>query len=112
MHAWHVAHGDLKAANLLIVDGEERPQVYVIDAEDIRITRRLSSAQRVRDLSRLATSLQAHPWVTPTILRRFLRAYVRQLPPNTVDWKQLWRDVSRRSRRTIRRKRRQRQDVL
>jgi len=112
MHAWQIAHGDLKAGNLLIVDGPEKPQAYLIDAEDVRISRRLNSGQRVRDLARLATSLQAHPWVTPTILCRFLRAYVRQQPPNTFDWKQLWRDVSRRSRRTVRRKRRQGQPVL
>ena len=112
MHAWQIAHGDLKAGNLLIVDREAKPQSYLIDAEDVRIARRLNSGQRVRDLARLATSLQAHPWVTLTILRRFLRAYVRQHPPKTLDWKQLWRDVSRRSRRTIRRKRRLHQPIL
>lgn len=112
MHAWQISHGDLKAGNLLIVDGPEKPQAYLIDAEDVRIARRLNPGHRIRDLARLATSLQAHPWVTPTILCRFLRAYVRQQPPNTLNWKQLWRDVSRRSRRTVRRKRRQGQPVL
>lgn len=112
MHAWQIAHGDLKASNLLIVDGAGSPQTYVIDAEDVRITRRLTSAQRLRDLARLATSLQAHPWVTPAILCRFLRTYLRQLPEKSLDWKQLWRAVSRRTDGLIRRKRRQRKPVL
>ncbi|NQT14122.1 MAG: phosphotransferase, partial [Planctomycetes bacterium] len=112
MHAWQIAHGDLKASNLLIVDREEKPQSYLIDAEDVRITHRLTSAQRRRDLARLATSLDAHPWVTPTILRRFLRTYLRQLPEKSLDWKRLWRAVSRRTDRLIRRKRRRHQPVL
>ncbi len=112
MHAWQISHGDLKAANVLVVDDDVEPMTYLIDAEDVRVARRLSSARRVRDLARLATSLHAHPWVTRTVLCRFLRSYVRQFPPGTVAWKPLWREVARRSRRAVRRKQRRGRRVL
>ena len=112
MHAWQISHGDLKAGNLLVVEQDGKPQTYLIDAADVRIARRLTWRDRVRDLARLATSLQAHPWITRTILCRFLRAYVRQLPAGLVAWKPLWREVARRSRRMVRRKRRRGEQIL
>ncbi len=112
MHAWGITHGDLKAANLLVVERGEDIQTYLIDAEDVRIARRLTLRRRARDLARLATSITAHPWVSQTILRRFLRSYVRQFPPGSIAWKPLWREVARRSRRLIRRKHRRGQEVL
>ncbi|MFH1268972.1 MAG: lipopolysaccharide kinase InaA family protein, partial [Planctomycetota bacterium] len=112
MHASQIAHGDLKASNLLVVERDGQSQTYVLDTEDVRITRRLRPARRVRDLARLATSLHAHPWIARTILCRFLRAYVRQFPPGAVDWKPLWRQTARRSRRAVRRKRRRGRAVL
>ena len=112
MHSWELAHGDLKASNLLVVEHPARVETYLIDADDVRIRRRLSLARRAADLARLATSLQAHPWVTPTILCRFMRSYVRQFPPGEVAWKPLWREVARRSDRLVRRKRRRREQIL
>lgn len=112
MHAWQISHGDLKAANVLVVDDDVEPRTYLIDAEDVRVTRCLTSRARLGDLARLAASLHAHPWVTRTVLCRFLRSYVRELPPGTVAWKPLWREIARRSRRAVRRKRRRGGQVL
>jgi tRNA A-37 threonylcarbamoyl transferase component Bud32 len=112
MHACQVAHNDLKAANLLVVQRGDDVQTHLIDAEDARIARRLTSARRARDLSRLAASMAAHPWVTKTILCRFLQAYARQFGPAVPDWKPLWRQIARRSRRIIRRKRRRGRELL
>lgn len=115
MHAWQISHGDLKAANLLVVERDGKPlfqKTYLIDAEDVRIARRLTRRRRVRDLARLAVGLYAHPWVTRTIICRFLRAYVRQLPAGSAAWKPLWREVARRSGRIVRGKRRRGQQIL
>jgi len=112
MHAHQITHGDLKASNLLAVEKGEDIKTYVIDAEDVRIARRLTSAQRAADLARLAASVQAHPWVTRTIVCRFLRAYGREFPRDKVAWKRLWRAVALRSRRVVRRKRRRDEPVL
>jgi tRNA A-37 threonylcarbamoyl transferase component Bud32 len=112
MHACGISHGDLKASNVLVVERGTEIETYFIDAEDVRIARRLRWRRRVRDLARLATSIEAHPWVTPSILCRFLRAYVGQLRPGAVAWRPLWREVTRRSRRLVRRKRRRGREVL
>jgi tRNA A-37 threonylcarbamoyl transferase component Bud32 len=112
MHAWQISHGDLKASNILVIDREAQSKTHLIDAEDVRIARRLTRRARVRDLARLATSIQAHPWVTRAALCRFFRAYVREHPPGSVAWKPLWRRVARRSRRMVGRKRRRGRQIL
>jgi len=112
MHAWGVAHGDLKAANLLVVEKEPAPVAYVIDTDDVRAFRRLGLRRQSRDLARLATGIEAHPWIGRTLLARFFRAYRRQFPPGQVDWKCLWRAAWKRSRRESRRKRSRGRPVL
>ncbi len=112
MHACGISHGDLKASNVLVVERNAEIETYLIDAEDVRIARRLTRRRRVRDLARLATSMQAHPWVTRSILCRFVRSYVGQSGPDAVTWKRLWREVARRTRRLVRRKRRRGREVL
>lgn len=112
MHSRQIVHGDLKGGNLLVVDRNQQLQTYVIDADDVRIQRRLAPADRASDLARLVTSLSAHPWVSRTVGCRFFRAYSRQFPRGEVDWKWLWRDSVRRSLRLIERKHRRREPVL
>jgi tRNA A-37 threonylcarbamoyl transferase component Bud32 len=112
MHAWGIEHGDLKGSNLLVVERGEEMQTYVIDADDLKIGGRLSRSRRAADLARLATSIQAHPWVGRTTVCRFFRAYASRLSPADAAWQPLWREVARRSRRMIRRKRRRREAIL
>ena len=112
MHARQVAHGDLKGSNLLVVEKDAGVQTYLVDTDDVRIADRLTPRQRAVDLARLAVSAEAHPWVSRTVRLRFLKAYAREFAPQEISWKSLWRDVSRRSRRTIRRKRRHGEQVL
>jgi tRNA A-37 threonylcarbamoyl transferase component Bud32 len=111
MHAWGVAHGDLKGSNLLVADAELGPVAYLIDADDVTVCRRLGRRQH-RDLARLATSIQAHPWISGTLVARFIRAYRRQFPAGRLDWRQLWRTAARRSLRQSRRKRQRGEPVL
>jgi len=112
MHAVQVANRDLKAANLLVVDRQDRTTTYLTDVDGVRILRRLSPARRAADLARLAAGTEAHRWLTPSILLRFLRAYLSQLPGEPVAWKSLWREVAGRSRRLAERKRRRGEEVL
>jgi tRNA A-37 threonylcarbamoyl transferase component Bud32 len=101
MHAWHVAHRDLKAANLMVVDRREQIEAYLIDLDGVRLLRRISPRRRARNLARLATSIAAHPWVTRTLRLRFLRAYLEELPDNQRDWKALCTAVERHTRSTV-----------
>ena len=112
LHAEQIDHRDLKGANLLVARRGDRLTTYLIDVDGVRFCSRLPPARRAANLARLAAGLEAHPWVTPSILCRFLRAYVREHDPGTIGWKALWRAVSRRALRNTRRKRRRGRQVL
>jgi tRNA A-37 threonylcarbamoyl transferase component Bud32 len=101
MHAWEIAHRDLKAGNLAVVDRADQTEIYLIDLDGVRLTRRLSPSARLQNLARMAVSLQLHPWVSRPLLLRFLRAYLRQLPTPRAAWKPLWRDVAKERQRLI-----------
>ncbi|MBN2024538.1 MAG: phosphotransferase [Pirellulales bacterium] len=112
MHDRRVSHRDLKAANLLVQEQGDGVRAYLVDLDGVRIHRWLGRRRRAADLARLAASLAAHPWVTPAICWRFLRAYSAEFPRGVIDLKALWRAVARRAARLARRKRRQGKDVL
>jgi len=112
MHAWRITHRDLKASNLLIRERPDSVETFVIDADAARLRRWLFRRRRAADLARLATSIEAHPWIGLTLRYRFLRAYLAQFPIEPENTKRLWRRVARRTRRLIRRKRRRGREVL
>jgi tRNA A-37 threonylcarbamoyl transferase component Bud32 len=112
MHAFQIAHRDLKGSNLLIVDEEMRTDALLIDVDSVRVMRRLSRRLQVADLARLALSIEAHPWVTRSVFCRFLRAYAAQFPRGEIVWKDLWRYVAMRVDRLAANKRRRGQQVL
>lgn len=91
MHAWHISHRDLKGCNLMFTERDDDLAAYLIDLDGVHVARRLSFATRARNLARLATSIEAHPWVTRSDRLRFLRAYMREAPAGDMDWKRLWR---------------------
>jgi tRNA A-37 threonylcarbamoyl transferase component Bud32 len=113
MHAWNISHPDLKGCNLLIAEQAAGLEVFLIDLDGVRLARRLRPSTRARNLGRLATSIEAHPWVTRTDRLRFLRAYLQEASPSQAcDWKRLWRAAGAAGRAITRRlKRRGRQVV-
>jgi tRNA A-37 threonylcarbamoyl transferase component Bud32 len=112
MHSRHVSHRDLKGSNLLVADSPDGPRTWLIDTDGVRIRAHLSARRRAADLARLATSVEAHPWVSRTVRWRFLQAYAAQFPRGSVDPRSLWKAVARRSQRQIARKRRQGKPIL
>jgi tRNA A-37 threonylcarbamoyl transferase component Bud32 len=94
MHAWDVAHRDLKGCNLVAVEGPNGVETRLIDLDGVRIVRRLGQKTKMRNLARIAVSAAAHPWLSRTDRLRFLRAYLRELPNGGPRWKQVWRDVT------------------
>jgi len=112
MHAAGIAHRDLKAANLLVLEGPQDVAAYLVDLGGMRLAGRLSPARRAADLARLAVGLTAHPWVPRAVAYRFLRAYAAEFPPGRIAWKDVWRAVAARSRALVRRKLRRGREVL
>ena len=112
MHAAGAAHRDLKAANLLIVEEGSDLTVYLVDLDGLQPAGPASFQRQARDLARLAAGLAAHPWVTRSICRRFLRAYLGQFPAESIGWKPFWRAIAAEATRIIRRKRQHGQQVL
>lgn len=106
LHAWQIAHRDLKGCNLLLAERGEDVAAWPIDLDGVRIRRRLSVSERADNLARLATSMELHPWLTRSDRCRFLRAYVGQVPELACGYQWLWRAVARRSRALTARMRR------
>jgi tRNA A-37 threonylcarbamoyl transferase component Bud32 len=111
MHHWCVSHRDLKACNLLIAGSGAAIECHVVDPDGVRIRRRITTRRRARDLSRLATSMAAHPWLQRTTLMRFIRGFVSEQHDDVLDWKRLWRTIARQSVRAVARKR-ERGDIV
>jgi hypothetical protein len=103
IHAWHVSHPDLKGCNLLMVERAEAVESYLIDLDGVRLRRWLDGGTRARNLGRLATTLEAHPWITHADRLRFLRAYLREAALPEADWKAIWRSAAAASRAITRR---------
>lgn len=117
MHAWHVSHRDLKGCNILLVERDNAVDCYLIDADSVRLPRRLSPFFRAFNLARLATSVEAHGWITRADRARFWRAYLAELHRRDraawpADWKTGWRAVAKAVRRIIGRLKRANRDVV
>jgi tRNA A-37 threonylcarbamoyl transferase component Bud32 len=98
MHAWNIGHRDLKGQNLLLAETGSGLHAYLIDLDGVRLVRRLSERRRARNLARLATSMEAHPWISRTDRLCFLRAYLGVAPVERHSWKWFWRRTAARSR--------------
>lgn len=112
MHAARISHRDLKGSNVLVSGCGQTVRTWLIDADGVRIHRRLAARRRAADLARLAASVEAHSWVTRSIRYRFLQAYALQFPRGEVDCRALWRAVAVRAGRIVGRKRRQGKPLL
>ena len=98
MHAWQIAHGDLKGCNLAFVEQEAAVDALLLDVDAAVVHCRLPSRARMHDLARLAVSLERHPWISRGDRLRFLRAYLAQQDPTPGNWRALWKAVERRAR--------------
>jgi len=96
LHDQGFAHRDLKGNNLLLRERGAGVEAFLIDLDGLRQRERLTFTVCCKNLTRLATSAEMHPWISQTDRLRFLKAYLRQMADNRNGWKTWWREVSRR----------------
>jgi serine/threonine protein kinase len=76
MHEAGFAHRDLKAPNVLVAPAGPHARPVLVDLDGLRQPGRVSPRRRVRDLMRLAVSLEEWGLARATDRLRFLRAYL------------------------------------
>lgn len=75
LHEAGFSHRDLKAPNILVVPGDD-PRPYLVDLDGLRRADPVPERRRVKDLMRLAVSLEEWGVARATDRLRFLRAYL------------------------------------
>jgi serine/threonine protein kinase len=95
MHDRRVAHRDLKPQNIIAEQtGAGSWRISIVDADGIRLGP-VSRRARAKNIRRLARSFLGDPAVTRTDRLRFVRAYLKT--GERARWKELWRQVARRT---------------
>jgi hypothetical protein len=83
LHAWGIAHRDLKAGNLrLDHGGDGRARFWLLDLEDVRLGRRIPQRARRRALAQLNASI-ADDRLSLADRRRMLATYCERIPFDT-----------------------------
>jgi hypothetical protein len=100
MHHWQFSNRDCKAANWLIAPPAKAADlqrsyggVWIIDLVGIVQQKKLTGAQRIKNLARLNASFLNNPLVTRTDRLRFLRIYLQWSLKSKEGWKKWWRDA-------------------
>lgn len=95
LHDQGFTHRDLKGNNLLLRERGDLIEPFLIDLDGLRQVRRVGFRAACKNLTRLAVSIEMHPWISRTDRLRFLKAYLRQRPDDRATWKTWWRGVGR-----------------
>ena len=93
-------HRDLKASNILIADWDRpdrKPRPILVDLDGLRGRRWWRPSERRQPLIRLAASLLDYATVGRTDQARFLRRHLARGGHTRDDWKEHFRDLSRRA---------------
>ncbi|GMU21851.1 MAG: hypothetical protein AMXMBFR13_19390 [Phycisphaerae bacterium] len=100
LHERGFVHRDLKAPNVMVQwQPDQEPLVWLVDLDGIRPVRRPRPAAEVRALGRLNVSLDKCRAVTRTDRLRFLIRYLARPGRPEPDWKPVWRQIERSTRR-------------
>ena len=100
LHDQGFSHRDLKGNNILLREVDDagldrRAEAFLIDLDGLRRQKTVSFGTCCKNLTRLALSVEMHPWVSQTDRLRFLRSYLKRMPENRRTWKTWWRTVER-----------------
>jgi tRNA A-37 threonylcarbamoyl transferase component Bud32 len=118
LHRRHLAHRDLKAANILEIeldggakepadrstspDEWQAPPFCLIDLVGVTCPRRLRRTSRIKNLARLHASFHDDPRLTRSDKLRFLRTYLQWGIFGKAGWKNWWRAIEKATARKIR----------
>lgn len=104
LHNAGFAHRDLKSENMLVHwNGENEPQVVLIDLDGLSRHRRISTRRMFQGLMRLNVSLLECPAVNHAGRLRILLSYLRHPGSGRINFKPYWRELEQWSARKLRR---------
>ena len=102
LHQRQLSQRDLKATNILVAGSDDRPALYLVDLDGLRVCwAPLSVAQRVQNVARLHVSFHDHPLLSRTDRLRFLRHYLEGVHYAAGGWKAWWRQIADATQRKI-----------
>lgn len=106
MHQTNIHHGDLKAGNILVTVQNERPLIYLVDMDGVRIRRSIGRKDIVKDLSRIKAALSGV--LSPSDQGLFLEIYGKDNTFFQDNRKRITENVERLAADKIRQKQRRR----
>ena len=102
IHDFQIAHGDLKAKNILVKTSYERHLFYLLDLDSLKINKSLSQAERIRDLARLNASFLDTRVLSRSNRLRFLVNYINGGAKPDFAQRIFWNNIAAATENTLR----------
>jgi serine/threonine-protein kinase RIO1 len=101
-HDLRIAHGDLKAKNILVKTSDERNLFYLLDLDSIRMKKTLPRRTLIKDLARLNASFLDTRLLSRSDRMRFLITYLSEEPQRDSAQRIYWREIAAATENTLR----------
>jgi tRNA A-37 threonylcarbamoyl transferase component Bud32 len=94
IHNFQIAHGDMKAKNILVKTGDGQHLFFLLDLDSLKIKKSLSRKERIRDLARLNASFLDTRLLSRSDRMRFLITYLSEDPQTGSPKRIYWREIA------------------
>jgi serine/threonine protein kinase len=102
LHDCGICHRDLKASNILVQkNSQQMGKLYLVDLDSARIQKEIPKKGRIRDLTRLNTSLFYNTGLSATDRLRFLHNYLRTSCARDTIVHTYWQAITEQTRKKL-----------
>jgi len=102
IHNLRIAHGDLKAKNILVKTGDKQHHFFLLDLDSIGMKKSLPRRALIKDLARLNASFLTTRLLSRSDRMRFLITYLSEEPPRDSVKGIYWREIAAATENTLR----------